>query len=519
MAFHDFYVIFIVMTVSKVNVDKAIEDARGGLEHLNKGVLPGKEFEPAINDLIVITEILLERFSRNRPGKKSSEKSKRGGDSQDKGEGEEEGRASSNPRPPRDQLPSERYPDVPVIEKELTMDTPTCPCCGDEMKDSGMRESSEVLTVIPKKYVIYRFVRPKYSCSNCYGALVTAPSEPRILPGSSYGDDLIVDVSLSKYCDLIPMERYAAMAQRNGLEGLPPNSLITLTHRLSDFLELIYLKLKEEVSKSRVIHSDETPHRMLEGGGDKKTWYLWGLSSETSCFFDIRNTRSGEVASEFLKDSSAEVLVSDVFSGYGKAVSDTNAYREENNQAPLKNAWCNAHARRKFREAETNFKEETKVFVHCYKEIYRLEHESAGLDKDLKREYRQKMIPYFERMKKESESLSARYSPHLSISKAVNYFLRNFNGLTLCLKDPEIPLDNNSQERKLRPPVVGRKTWYGNHSQRGAKTTAVLFSLVGACQSNDVNPREYFPYVVGCIHRGEDPPTPYEYISHERGPP
>ena len=95
--------------------------------------------------------------------------------------------------------------------------------------------------------------------------------------------------------------------------------------------------------------------------------------------------------------------------------------------------------------------------------------------------------------------------------RGVNYFLKNYEGLTLCTKNAEIALDNNQEERLLRSAVVGRKTWYGNHSKRGAKTSAVLFSIVEACKLNKVNPREYFPFVVREIHEGRDPPTPYEY--------
>ena len=322
---------------------------------------------------------------------------------------------------------------------------------------------------------------------------------------------MVLDVSLSKYCDLIPIERYAIMAERNGLEGLPANSLIGLTHHLANFLEGIYLKLKVEVQKSHVIHADETPHRMLEEGGGKKHWYLWGFSCSISCFFKIENTRSGTVASGLLKESMAQYLVSDVFSGYNKAVVEVNAYREERGITLMQNAYCNAHARRKFKEAEENFPEETKTFIHSYEEIYRLESEVKGLSDSAVLKQRSKMKFYFEEMKRECRRLEGSCSPHSRLGKAIRYYDKNYEGLTRCLKDIAIQLDNNQEERLLRSPVVGRKTWYGNHSKRGAKTSAVLFSIVESCKLKGINPREYFPFVVGQIHRGEGPFTPYEY--------
>jgi hypothetical protein len=93
----------------------------------------------------------------------------------------------------------------------------------------------------------------------------------------------------------------------------------------------------------------------------------------------------------------------------------------------------------------------------------------------------------------------------------MNYFTVNYDGLTLCLDDAEVPLDNNSQERLLRSHVVGRKTWYGTHSERGAKTAAILFSIVETCKLNQVNPREYFENLVQDLLAGKNAYTPREF--------
>ena len=126
------------------------------------------------------------------------------------------------------------------------------------------------------------------------------------------------------------------------------------------------------------------------------------------------------------------------------------------------------------------------------------------------------MTPFFNAMKKEGENLLSKFSEHSSLAKGIKYFLKNFIGLTRCLKNPDIPLDNNAQERRLRSPVVGRKTWYGTHSKKGAKTAAKLFTIVEGCKLVGVNPREYFPYVVECIHLGQEPPTPYKYSQMQK---
>ena len=404
-------------------------------------------------------------------------------------------------------LPSERYPNLDIIEKRVELDKlPACPCCSKEMKDSGLTEDSEYLTVIPRRYFVVQQKRVKYRCSSCQEHLITTPAIPKIKAGSSYSDEMVVDVALSKYCDLIPIERYVQMADRGGVKGLPANSLIEGTHNLAEFLGPVYKKIKDEVMNSKVIHADETPHRMLEG--DKKSnWYLWGFSTDSASYFETHDTRSGSVAADIIKTSACEYLMSDVFSGYAKAVTDSNVYRKENGILPIVNIYCNAHARRKFKESSQSFKEESAFFIWCFEKIYRLEKLKDFKD----RRHWQRL--YYRAMERFSLKIRSSYSSKSSLVRAINYLLNNFVELTYFLKYEDLPIDNNSQERLMRSPVIGRKTWYGTHSKKGAETNAVLFSLVESCKLNKINPREYFKDIVHAIHEKRPTFTPNEYLN------
>ena len=193
---------------------------------------------------------------------------------------------------PQIKRPSERYPNQTVREVLININPlPACGVCGSVMSDSGMTEDSEQLTVIPKKYEIVLQRRAKYRCT-CQGCVLTAPVPPRIIPGSSYSDEMIQDVCLSKYCDLIPMERYSAMAARGGVMDLPPHSLIELTHTFAGFTRGAYDLMKTQVMQARVLHADETPHRMLEGSG-KKSWYLGVFQLQPFAFWNV--TTPGQV--------------------------------------------------------------------------------------------------------------------------------------------------------------------------------------------------------------------------------
>jgi len=314
---------------------------------------------------------------------------------------------------------------------------------------------------------------------------------------------------MSKYCDLIPIGRYVQIAARAGLEGLPPQSLIELTHYLAEYTERAYNLLHGEVLSSKVVHADETPQKMLERHNNK-SWYLWGFSNETACFLTAKDTRSGDVASELLKDSKVEFLMSDVFSGYAKAKKSVDAHRLENKiNRGFTNIFCNAHARRYFKRSE-KFPEESKYFIDRYEKVYRLE-KIAKRYPDKKLRLRRYMIKLFEEMQQYSMDNIGGYSTKSSIGKAMSYFLKNYAGLTLFLKNKELPIDNNHQERMFRPHVVGRKTWYGTHSKRGADTASKLFSLVESCKLNKVNPREYFKDLVLDLHQGKTAYTPLTY--------
>jgi len=413
------------------------------------------------------------------------------------------------PSRPRVKKPSERYPNLTIRDEEIKIEpVPTCPCCGDMMSDSGMTEDSEQLTVIPKKYEIIRQRRAKYRCA-CQGAIVTAPSPARIVPGSTYSDEMIADVALSKFCDLIPIQRYVAMADRAGIFELPANSLIDTTHAYADFVSGAYRLLKTRVMSHTHLSADETPHRMLEGSS-KKNWFLWGFSTPDTCYLECRDTRSGDVASQFLTQSQCEVLISDVYSGYRKAIREANVIRSTEGRPQIRNAYCNAHARRYFFKAYPQYPE-AQFYLDHYHEIYRTEASAQGKPPPMILEARAQMRDRFELMKAKALEELPSYPRNGKYGKALRYLIEHIEGLTLFLEDAKVPIDNNRQERLLRSHVVGRKCWYGTHSEQGALTAAILFSLVETCKLNQVNPREYFKHLTEDLLSGSKPYTPIDF--------
>ncbi len=59
---------------------------------------------------------------------------------------------------------------------------------------------------------------------------------------------------------------------------------------------------------------------------------------------------------------------------------------------------------------------------------------------------------------------------------------RHRDELLTFLNEPEVPFDNNHGERVIRPAVMIRKNSFGNRSDRGADTQAVLMSVYRTLQ-------------------------------------
>ena len=192
-------------------------------------------------------------------------------------------------------------------------------------------------------------------------------------------------------------------------------------------------------------------------------------------------------------------MVSDAYSGYGKSALLSGIF----------NSFCNAHARRKFIEAELNYPE-AKTGIEIYAELYSIERDIKGLPPPEKLKVRsERSIPVLERLKSYLVQLNP--LPKSALGTARDYALKHWVGLTEFSRHGHLPIDNNLAERGLRGPVLGRKNYYGNHSRRGAHTSQILYSIIESCKLCDVEPYAYLKSVVKTIHAEENPPTPAEY--------
>jgi transposase len=97
---------------------------------------------------------------------------------------------------------------------------------------------------------------------------------------------------------------------------------------------------------------------------------------------------------------------------------------------------------------------------------------------------------------------------YIACRKALESLKRHWSGLVLFVAHPEIPMDNNHAERRLRNPVVGRKNYYGAGALWSATLTAMLFSLFQTLDLWNINPRLWLSqYLWACAQNKCHPPV------------
>lgn len=77
------------------------------------------------------------------------------------------------------------------------------------------------------------------------------------------------------------------------------------------------------------------------------------------------------------------------------------------------------------------------------------------------------------------------------LAKAVGYALNEKKYLYTFLEDGNVPINNNRAENAIRPFAVGHKNWLFNNTERGAKCSAILYSVISTAQTNDMDAEKY----------------------------
>jgi hypothetical protein len=103
-----------------------------------------------------------------------------------------------------------------------------------------------------------------------------------------------------------------------------------------------------------------------------------------------------------------------------------------------------------------------------------------------------------------------RVEPNSGLGQAMQYLLKRWTRLTLFLRVPGAPLDNNVCERALKMAIRHRNNSLFYRSQRGAEVGDLYMTLIATAQLHHENP---FDYLVALLsHEAEVAADPAAWL-------
>jgi len=355
-------------------------------------------------------------------------------------------------------------------------------------------EVTEVLEITPAKIYVRRIVRPKYALPEETGiSIAYLPSLP--LPRSNAGASLITWLIVNKYVDHLPFYRQVQILKRDNI-NLAESTINDWFKATADLLEPLYKEIWKQIKATDHLFVDETtiPVQSVDKPGGTIKGYHWifrGIDPNLILFYYNQGSRGYHILHEVLPGFKGAVQCD----AYG-------AYSELDNVKGIITIGCWAHVRRKFDQALSNDSEQATYALTKIKELYAIERKATenNLNPDEIKELREKeSLPILKEFEEWLWETSQKVLPKSPIGKAIAYTYSIYRRLMRYTLDGRYRIDNNLAENGVRPLALGRKNYLfcGNH--QAAERTAIIYSLLGSCKVNNVNPQEWLTDVLNRI--------------------
>jgi transposase len=385
----------------------------------------------------------------------------------------------------------------PELPRQTVLHQPgscQCPECGARMRRLG-EDISEMLDYVPGHFRVIRHVRPKLSCVQCSKVIQQpAPSRPieRGLPTAG----LLSHVLVSKYADHCPLYRQQGIFRRSGL-SLDRATLASWIGHASRLVDPLVNALGRYVLSAKKVHADDTPVPVLEPGrGRTRTGRLWTYVRDDrpsagpdppAVWYRFSPDRKGQHPRDHLR-SFRGVLQADAYAGFAPLYEGSKIIE----------AACWAHARRKFYDVYVLDRSTIAgEAIRRIGELYEIERPLRGQTPSVRYTMRQeRAAPKLQALREWLGTMLQTVSAKSPIAAAIHYTLVRWRALTRFSEDGRIELDNNTAERAIRPLVLGRKNYLFAGSDAGGERAANIYSLIGTCLLNKIDPAAYLRHVL-----------------------
>jgi transposase len=397
-----------------------------------------------------------------------------------------------NPRAPRRPLPD----NVPV---ERIVEPAPCACgkCGSARLHKLGEVISKTLECEPRRWKIIEHVREKFSCRDCE-AITEAPAPSHPIPRGFAGPSLLAMVLVNKFLLHQPLNRQSKTFAREGIE-IDVSTLADRVGACVIALEPLIDAIRTHVMSAERIHADDTTvpvlAKMKAVVGRIWTYVRddrpFGGSDPPAALFYYSRNRAGEHPRGHLAGY-VGLMQADAFTGYN------DLYRANRKPAPILEAACWSHSRRKFFDlAKTGEAPIAAEAVRRIDELFAIERAINGNAPEQRLAVRrEKSTPLVTDLEIWMRQQRALLSSGNDTAKAINYLLNRRAAFTRFLDDGRICLTNNAAERALRGVAVGRKNWTFAGSDAGGHRAAAVYTLIETCKMNDADPQAWLADVL-----------------------
>ena len=328
--------------------------------------------------------------------------------------------------------------------------------------------------------------------------MVKADHPKTLLHGSLVSPSLGAAIINGKYVNAVPLYRLEQEFQRYGLQITRQNMANWCIRLAEEYLSILYDYLHKELYFYHVIQADETPVLVNHDGrgAGSKSW-MWVYRSghlyqdRQIVLYEYQQTRNASHPREFLKGYDG-ICVTDGYQVY---------HTLEKEMEELTIAGCWVHCRRRFDDAlkliPKSYQKESNAFLLMkqIQAIYREEGKLKDLSSDERLKQRQAVI-------KPLVDAFFAYLKTINVSKkdkfgdAVGYALNQEKYLRVFLTDGDVPIDNNASERAIRGFCIGKKNWQMIDTIHGAKSSAIIYSIVETAKANNLKPFDYVQHLL-----------------------
>jgi transposase len=334
-----------------------------------------------------------------------------------------------------------------------------------------------------------------------------------LLQNSLASPSLVAGILNYKYVNAMPIYRLEQNFLRSDVvlsRQVMCNWVIRCSER---YLSLIWDRMKEVLLQQEVIQADETTLKVSKDGraaGAKS--FMWVYSSseldqsgKRIVLFEYHKTRETVHLEQFLEGYSG-IVVSDGYESYHKL---------EREKEGIIVAGCYAHARRRFVNAikamrKTSSRDEIKETL-AYKAlkqmaaIYTIDKSLKELSAEERLERRNLSVTplveaFFDWVRKNKDKVP----PKSETGQGFGYCLNQEKYLKTFLTNGNVPIDNSSSERSIRPFTIGRKNWVLIDTIAGAEASAISYSIAETAKANNLRTYEYYKYLLTEIPKYQD---------------